>query len=243
MKFDFQQAFSYMKNDKKLAGKLFVGGLFMSVPILLQSLVPHSDSIKAALISYAILCMLMFLSAFPTGFFQKTTNERIHGTPSELPDWINFGKIFVIGLKSIAGCLLYMIPGYIVIFVLGILAALSIYNKNIVLLIIPILLIVPIIALMLFFAPLMQVNFAKDLKILSYVNFSKAFAMLKGNIGSYLLLIAFFAVISLVMLSLSLFFSFKKLMVLNALLPFVSFYFVLVNADLSAQFVKMSKQE
>ena len=252
MELDFEKSLTYISKDPGWVNKLLAGA-----GISLAGFAVFSIPLFAYLFSSsAIIAVLSFLLSFVcsiilyllcTGYYAQTGSRRINFSNSFLPDWAELGKLLKTGLKYNIGLFIFILPVLIgsVIF----LAALAylIAHKGLLhpagflfmTLLGAIVLLLHLLTYV--FCPLMMANFFKDLKILSFVNFKEAFAMLKGNVGNYCILILLYLALS-IMLQIA--FSVLFMTIIGLIfVPVLYFYIYLVSAELTAQFVLCAKEK
>lgn len=249
MKFDFEKSLTYITNDAQWVSKLLIGALLVFgcfaiffIPVLLMLIFHSAIATVCALVVCFIASIVLLLAI--SGYFCITSNLRINDDNALLPEWKDFGKFIVAGLKYFVGYFIYVLPlfffGSIFMFLLVFSTTSS--NSSAFSSVISFLIITLIGAAVLFlyvltmlFMPLMLANFNKNLKILSFVDLKDAFTMLKDNVGNYAVLILLFIAVSLLGQVVC---SILCLTVIGIiLLPVVYFYIYFVLADVIAQFV------
>lgn len=256
MKLDLEKAFTFVFKDNSWANKLIAGAgivismyLIFLIPILVYV---FSSSIVMLVISFFLTFALsMFLSCAISGFVAETANKRINYRNSLLPDWSEFGRLFISGLKYFTGYFLYSVPVIILASIFIVLltfylgqgiGAGSLYNATTffaMVLLGSIFLFLMILYSV--FCPLMMANFYKDLKIVSFIDFKSAFAMLKGNGSNYFVMILIFIAFSLLLQAIC---SFLVVSVVGVILiPLLYFYLYLVVAEVIAQFVIATRED
>ena len=147
--------------------------------------------------------------------------------PLSFPEFSDIGKLFVSGLKLVVGGILLFIPLFVLVFILT-----MIFSKNTALS----MLVTGILELVYtFLSLLMMANFSIDEKILSMVDFKRAFLLLKENqnIGSFILYLVAVYVICIVVTVIC-----AVTLVGLVLLPFVSYIFMVMIDNLLGQFTK-----
>lgn len=194
-----------------------------------------SKSLKAAfcgegwilkLIIGGILLCIPIVNFIVFGYFVKYLKNVVNGNDA-LPDFSDIGKLFVSGLKLVVGGILLFIPLFVLVFILT-----MIFSKNTALS----MLVTGILELVYtFLSLLMMANFSIDEKILSMVDFKRAFLLLKENqnIGSFILYLVAVYVICIVVTVIC-----AVTLVGLVLLPFVSYIFMLMIDNLLGQFTK-----
>ena len=256
MKLDLEKAFLFVFKDPSCVNKLIAGaGITISIylvffmPILVYI---FSSSAKITIFSiFLSFIASLILSCLISGFVAETVNKRINYRHSLLPDWSDFRRLVVSGLKYFIGYFLYSIP--ILILMIVFLILLTFYlgqGNNAETMFVPfgflglvLLGTIFLFAMILYsvFCPLMMANFYKDLKILSFVDFKSAIAMLKGNGTNYFVMILIFIALSFLMQSI---FTILFVTVIGSILiPLIYFYFYLVIAEVVAQFVVIARSE
>ena len=123
------------------------------------------------------------------GYCVKYLKKLINKEDS-LPDYGDLGGLFVSGFKFFVGSIVYMIPFGLLIFILSMLlskAAVTAAILTLVLELVAGILILPMI-----------INFALDEKILSMVDFEKAFCFLKNSVKDFLFLIVYIVLLYIV---------------------------------------------
>lgn len=194
-----------------------------------------SKSLKAAfcgegwilkLIIGGILLCIPIVNFIVFGYFVKYLKNVVNGNDA-LPDFSDIGKLFVSGLKLVVGGILLFIPLFVLVFILT-----MIFSKNTALS----MLVTGILELVYtFLSLLMMANFSIDEKILSMVDFKRAFLLLKENqnIGSFILYLVAVYVICIVVTVIC-----AVTLVGLVLLPFVSYIFMVMIDNLLGQFTK-----
>lgn len=245
MKIDVEKAFTYVKNDPDWVKKYLIGVGLCIFPAMLEIIkifVPDGKNPSPAeikLLAVLLPIILLFvigsvICAFLTGgYLVKTANTRMKNPDSCLPDW-KFGEAFWLGLKAFCASGVYVIG--IVVFVLcAVLLFNAIFQNNILTLIASC--IVFIIALICVGVALSLgwVAYTIDYKFSSYFNFSKMKQLVNKNIPTFLIYVA-------LMMGLSLFAQIASGMLSLTIIgvvaiPFISFYQIIVSADIVAQFV------
>lgn len=250
MKLDLEKAFLFVFKDSSWVNKLIAGAgiiictyLVFIIPIFIYII---SSSVIMTIISVFLSFGVSFvLSCSVSGFIAEVANRRINYRNSILPDWADFGRMFVSGLKYFVGYFLYFIPVLVLMFIflmlltfyLGQLNNFKLVSATLDFNCIVLLGTIFLFSIILYsiFCPLMMANFYKDLKITSFVDFKSAFSMLKGNGTNYFVMILIFIALSFFMQTL---FSILFFTVIGAILtPVFYFYFYLVIAEVVAQFV------
>lgn len=194
-----------------------------------------SKSLKAAfcgegwilkLIIGGILLCIPIVNFIVFGYFVKYLKNVVNGNDA-LPEFSDIGKLFVSGLKLVVGGILLFIPLFVLVFILT-----MIFSKNTALS----MLVTGILELVYtFLSLLMMANFSIDEKILSMVDFKRAFLLLKENqnIGSFILYLVAVYVICIVVTVIC-----AVTLVGLVLLPFVSYIFMVMIDNLLGQFTK-----
>ena len=258
MDMDFEKAFTFISEDSQWKKKLAIGGglSFLSmIALLIPLFLPVifrgwlSLSIEGFLVSLVIgIIIFSVLNLAIFGYFSITAHNRINNQENFLPEWSEFGRLIIAGIKTIIGHVLCFLP---FIFISGILFLIivspAVFHDNP---ISPFLTAIFTIAglfgyfvlyaLLLIFYYLLFGTFLKDMKVLSFLNFKTAISLVKNNIINYLIFWLLVVVISLIVQFVSIILIFTIIGIL--LLPWVMFYSFLVSADVIAQFVKTSKE-
>lgn len=252
MNMDFEKALTYIAKDPGWCNKLLAGsGLLLAsfavfiIPFLVY--IGTLSSIAAGLSFFLCLFASLLLGLVIAGYYVQTANRRINFSNSFLPDWNDFFHLALTGLKYFAGFFLYMLPllvfgGLYLCTIVHHFASKAAMNAPTFLLftLFGALLLMCYILVMIF-APLMMANYFKTLKILSFVDFKEAFAMLKGNVGDYFVMILLFLALSVF---LQMAFSFLVITVIGIIfMPVAYFYTYLVSAEIVAQFVLTAKEK
>lgn len=94
---DFGKAFTYVFEDKNWMMKVLVGGLISLIPI-----------------AGAIIVL---------GYMLTTMKNVADGQPEPLPEWSNFGELFMKGLYAFVGVLVYFLPVIVLSCCMGVLTA------------------------------------------------------------------------------------------------------------------------
>ncbi len=254
MNLDFEKSLTYITKDTQWVNKLLAGsGILLAtfaIFVLPVFVFVFTNSGAASIFSFVLCFVFSFVLSFAlAGYIAETANKRINYQNSILPDWNDFGRFLVTGIKYFAGYFIYILPLVIASMVYFVLLGIvmSGYHLNpsanhaagfILMTLLGALLLLFFIMVMIF-CPLMMCNFFKDLKILSFVNFKEAYSLLKDNIGNYFVLILLFIALSVLV---QFVFSFLAITVVGLILiPVVYFYTYLVMAEITAQFVLSAK--
>lgn len=255
MKLDFEKALTFVAKDpawvnKTLAGtgiSFFIFAIFI-IPLIVAAAFPK---FPMAVIIVLALCFIfsIVMSCALAGYIAETANKRINYNNSILPDWKDFGRHCVTGLKYFIGFMVYCLPVVLVM----LLFLLLYISSSVSLLVEPPInnvlgsLLIFCTGLLLFFVyvvllvlcPLMMANFFKNLKIVSFFDFKDAFRMLKGNVSNYVVLLLLFVALNFIAQFLCMILAITIIGVI--FLPFLYFYLYLVMADITAQFVLTTK--
>lgn len=240
---NLKNAFTFLKEDTKWVKKLLIGGLLMVIPTVANTMIglfkPNSH-ISLALILGMLLMMLfsMIISVFACGYYMKAVKNRMD--EKELPQWGNFGELFVIGLKYLIGYFVYLLPFIVIEIMLSIIYTAASQINTILPVLVGILMFIVALTMM-FYSFAMEINFAKDFKISSFVRFPQAFKLLKNNMKNYFLLILFYIVIVVVFSILAVFLAWSKIEIV--IMPFLTFYVLIVFAGLLGQFSRTKQTE
>lgn len=251
MNLDFEKSLTYISKDPGWVNKLLAGsGILLAtfaVYVIPLFAFLFSDSVVVGAGSF-LLCFIfsLVMTLVIAGYFVQTGNRRINFANSFLPDWTEFGRMLVTGLKYFVGFFIYSLPIAILSLLFGFALAYVFAHHNafhpaafILLTAFGAFLLLFYILVMIF-APLMMANFFRNLKILSFVDFKGAFSMLKNNVGNYCVLILLFIALSVMT---QLLFSVLTVTVIGIIfIPVGYFYAYLVAAELIAQFVIAAKE-
>lgn len=248
MDFNIERAFSFFKNDTDWLKKLMFGNLLALIAMLFFFL-PLIVSLitKTFNLGYFIFAIFCFIAGFIialsiAGYCAQAGHDRIGSNAPILPQWDDFGKYIFLGFKYFIGSVAFYLPvillGCAVSFGIAFLKisahasdinALSfIFNSfyNIIYLV------------FMAFYFLFCANFIKDFDFTSFLNYPKAFKLVKNNWINYLVLILIALAVGIV---------FNIVAVIMALtivgiflIPFVSIYFQIVTYDIIAQYIDMS---
>ncbi len=255
MNLDLEKALVYISRDPAWVNKLLAGsgilfamyGIFI-IPILLYAF--SKSGVLFAISFITSFLISVFLCLIFSGFLAETCNKRINYNNSILPDWKNLGTMLVSGIKYFLGYFLYSVPILLLSFVFLFLITFWIGSpsafdfQEVFIFILMVVLgatFLSFIIAYLVFCPLMMANFYKDLKILSFVNFKKAWSMLRGHAGSYFVVLLIFLAFSFLLQTVV---SILAISIVGIIfIPVVYFYFYLVIIEIVAQFVLETKQE
>lgn len=250
MEMDFEKAFSFITADKYWKKKIAVGGTLslLSVVLFVFPFIFLFAGARDAFLPLLIICFIsnLFLILGLLGYPYIVAYNRINNVDEPLPEWCDFGKLIAAGIKFIIGYLLFSIPLSIAygigtsLFATAALisndsgkAALSVLLFMLIFVIIALTFVYSLISL------LMIANFAKDLKVLSFVNFKAAYCLIKNNWANYLILLLLVVAVNII---LQLGACVLAITVIGLFfVPTLMFYTSLVTADLVAQFA-LSKQ-
>lgn len=163
---DYGKSFTYVFEDEKWIAKFLVGAVIALVPI-----------VNFATYGYMI---------------QLLKNVR-DGEEDPLPDWDDFAKYIVDGLKFMAGFLVYMIP---VILLSIVIMSFSIFAASggpeeaftvAIILVSCLIFVLSILPLLCY--PALFIQFAKDDKIGDMFKFSEMWELFKGDSANYLIVL------------------------------------------------------
>lgn len=250
MDLNFEEAFSFVKQDKDWKMKLAIGGMLSFLCVLLFVLpflfVKALDNFSLVMMFTLCFIVNVFLTLGLIGYPYAVANNRINNRETILPEWSNFTALIATGVKFLVGYCLFSIPlsiAYTVAMVLFMcMALISDEGAKVVFGILVFLIIFAIIALAFIYtlaSYLMMASFSTDLKVLSFINFKKAWELMKDNWINYLILLLLVIAVSIILQFALIILSITIIGIL--LLPLLVFYTGLVNADLIAQFVKTKK--
>ena len=190
MNLDFEKSLTYIAKEPGRVNKLLAGsGILLAtyaVYVIPLFAFLFSDSVVIGAGSF-LLCLIfsLVMTFVIAGYFVQTGNRRINFANSFLPDWIEFGRMFVTGVKYFVGFFIYCLPVAILSLLFGLALAFVFVNHNafhpaaFILLTAFGALLLLLYLLVMIFAPLMMANFFRNLKILSFVDFKGAFSSLK----------------------------------------------------------------
>lgn len=174
---DFGKSFSYVFEDENWISKVLVGVVITLIPI-----------VNFASYGYMI---------------QVLKNVR-DGVERPLPEWDNFGKYFVDGLKSLVGFLVYFIPVFVLSFVMipvGIAAENGAVSDDVVAMVMFLVmcLMFIFIAVPMFLYPALYIQYAKNDSIGDMFNISEIWDLIGKNLGNYVIvLLMIFFVLGLI---------------------------------------------
>lgn len=246
MEMDFEKAFSFITADKDWKKKITVGGTLslLSVVLFILPFIFLFAGAKNAFLPLLIICFIsnLFLMLGLLGYPYIVAYNRINNVDEPLPEWCDFGKLIAAGIKFLIGYFLFSIPLSIAYgLVTSLFAAALISNDSGkaalgVLLFILIFVIIALTFVYTLISLLMIANFAKDLKVLSFVNFKAAYCLIKNNWANYLILLLLVIAVNII---LQLGACVLAITVIGLFfVPALVFYLQLVTAELLAQFVK-----
>ena len=95
---DVGKAFTYMFEDKDWIVKILIGG-----GILLLGLI----------FSWLLFIPLIAASAILVGYMLAALRNTYEGRPTPLPEWQNFGDLFVRGITAMVGLLIWALPAIV----------------------------------------------------------------------------------------------------------------------------------
>ena len=256
MKLDFEKALTFVTKDPAWVNKTFAGtGILLSifaifaVPLIMALLTPKCvvGTVVVFVLCFIVSCVLCCALS---GYVCETANKRINYNNSMLPDWKDFGRHIVTGIKYFLGYFIYFIPVVLVslllLFAIGQFSV-ALYNEpvaynalNSIFVFFIGLLAFCVYVGFVVFCPLMMANFFKDLKIVSFVDFKEAFGLLKGNVSNYIVMLLLFIALSVI--AQFLFYVLLITVVGVILMPFICFWLYLVMAEISSQFIHAAKE-
>lgn len=256
MKMDFEKALTYISKDKSWPKKLLLGAciLFSAfavfiIPFVIGLIAHSAVGMLISVVICSVISMILFLSL--SGYVLVSANNTIRKEDELLPEWSHFGCLILVGMKYFAGYFIYILPVLISGFIFSLIFGLSIMNGHsysalsgsIMFLFLTLFGAVTFFLYILtaIFLPLMMTNFAKDLKILSFIDVKKAFTMLNNNIGNYFVLILLFIAIGVLGQIVCWFLSLTVIGLV--LVPVLYFYLYLVVANIMAQFAVVEEIE
>ncbi len=238
--FDFQRAFKFFTNDSQWATKFITGGFLLLIPVLVSYVRQYlPDDNSKLIVKYlpilipAIIISLIF-SAIVAGYRFKLINNEILYNDLKLPAWGAIIDYFVLAFKAAAGSAAWIVlAGVLVWFVMIPFGAL--YKINALLLLVPIILVSSIIISLLVVLPLLNASYCVDLKFNSFFNMQRLKKLIKGNVLKYFV----YGVILFALSALQQILAFVLGLTVIGILfvPFLTFYFTLVSADITAQFI------
>ncbi len=251
MNLDFEKSLTYIAKDPQWVSKLLIGAFLLlgsmaifAVPVLVMIL---STSILSTVSTFVLCFVVSFLVCMAfAGYFCVTSNSRIHDPEAVLPDWNNFGKYILTGIKYFVGYFLYVLPAMILSFIFGAVFFVAAVNADyssgfgefvgfgFLVLCGAAALFTYILTVV--FLPLMITNFNKELKTLSFVDFKNAWSLVSCNWGNYVVLILLFIALSVLGQIICMLLCMTVVGII--FVPVVYFYIYLVLADLIAQFAK-----
>ena len=91
---NIEKAFTFQFNDAKWVNKFIIGSLM-------------------AVASFFIIPLPILV-----GYLLQLVKNVITQKPVVMPEWKNFGKLFINGFKFIIGSAVYMIPVFLIIFLM-----------------------------------------------------------------------------------------------------------------------------
>lgn len=248
MDINFEQAFSFVKDDPHWGRKIAIGGGLSAIAILVLCIpfmiLPFTTSVPfyvAMLATCSVFAVaIMFALA---GYPFMVIHNRINNQEEILPSWSEFFRIVFAGIKTSIGHFLFILPAlfFSVIILLMFLGAFSLGTSILAMLItflgfVMVFALTGIVTLYSLFYPLMSGVFSENMNVFSYVNFKRGWELLKGNWLNYLILM-------LLLIAVGVIFHFAAMLLVLTiagviLIPWICFYASLVCADLVAQFVK-----
>src|SRR5574344_1070797 len=251
---DFESALTSIAKDEQWSNKLLAGGgiIFCMIFTVILPLIIFllSDSIICGMIAAVLSLLAFFLLTFLfLGYVCKYANEKITNADAKLPNWIGFGKLIVIGFKYIVGILIYTLPLNIVglAFLSILIFSLSSRSHDFLhpawffFMVFLGAIVLSLYILTMLFMPLMQCNFLKSFKIVSFIDFKSAFNMLKNNINNYFILILLLIALSVLY---QIVFGILSFTIVGLIfVPMFILYLYLVIAELYVQFIVAVKTE
>lgn len=253
MNMNFENAFTFIKQDENWKKKLAIGGVLSlaAVVILFIPLLATLFGCKN-LGLFLLLCLGCFVLDFLIyisimGYTYIVVHNRINDKEEILPDWCNFGRNFFVGIKSLIGNGLFLLPifiaGAMLLLSLMILSLLPPSGWSLLMACIFVMTIFILSLLGSFYmlaSYLMMTQFSTDLRIVSFIDFKNAYSLLKGNWVNYLILLLLLMTVSIIMQIAGMVLICTIVGIL--LIPALCFYLSIVCADLLAQFAKLSKK-
>ncbi len=164
---DYGKSFTYIFEDEKWVSKFLVGVLITLVPI-----------VNFATYGYMI---------------QLLKNVR-DGEEYPMPEWDEFGKFFVDGLKFLAGFLVYMIPVFLLSFVIMVFAiAMDATGSSgdafgVAMMLVSCLTMLFVFLPMLLY-PALYIQYAKDDQISDMFKFSEMWDLIKADSANYIIVL------------------------------------------------------
>ncbi len=238
--FDFQRAFKFFKNDSDWGPKFVTGSFLLLIPTLLsyiQQYLPTENSklmMKYMPILLPAIVISLLLSALIAGYRVKLINREIIQNDLSLPSWGTFAEYFFLAVKAALGTAIWLIAGAIVCFLVFLPFGAS-FGSNPVLIIIPILLISAVVIGLLVILPLLHASYCIDLKFSAFFNMQRLKKLICGNVLKYFIYGVILFALSALQQILAFLFGITVIGIL--IVPFLVFYFLLVNADITAQFI------
>jgi len=179
---DVGRSFTYMFEDKDWIAKLAIGGVILLTGTILFWLVIPIIAAYAVVLGYSLVAL----------------RNVYDGSPTPLPEWNNFGDLFVKGITAIVGVLIWSIPVLILLcciflttFAIGGTArgdngsAAATFGGLVVTCLTCLTVIVGIIISVVTYAPL--TNFALTNQISTFWDFSGNWRFIQQNAGNYVI--------------------------------------------------------
>lgn len=255
MKYNIEESFTFVKNDKNWGKKLIKGavigivaGLFFFLPPIAALI---SRIFNPAVMVEIIICWIIagILCLGLSGYCIKACHERIFYRDALLPEWNDFGGLVFIGFKSVLGSFMLYLP----IIAIGMVAGMydgfgssadklaenyagTMGISSIVNIIYNVLYFV---FTLFYFA--FNANFLKDFNIFSYLNYAAVYRRINDNFVQYAILVA---------LILALGFVFNTVVFILCIsiaglfvVPLAVLYMQLITLDLTAQFIRITENK
>jgi hypothetical protein len=202
---DYGKSFSYIFEDKNWVTKFLIGVVVGLVPI----------------VQFATF-----------GYILEIVKNVRDGREQPLPEWDDFGDLFINGLKFVLGTLVYLLPLFIVAFMsipFSIMAgedpgALFGLGMTALACLIILLTLIPLVL-----TPVLMVQYAKDNKIGDMFKFSEMWDMITADLGAYLIIVLFLGLVIFIVGGIGLVACFIGVI-------FTSWYAYLVAGHITGQF-------
>lgn len=249
MKYDLEKTFCFVKNDDEWVKKLLIGAglIVLTIALFITPLI-FIIALKPLRESFAIFLFCWLVGSIVglgiTGFGYQAAHDYLKNPETKMPEWGNFKSLVFVGFKAFLGSILFYLP---VIFVAIIAGSLEIASKgktassSIVLASIIVNIFYQVLNMfyMLIFL-VFNANFIKEFNMFDFVNYVKAYKLLKGNVMNYVVLV-------LIVFALAMLFNIGAILLCLTiigiiLIPVGAIYIQIISSVLIARFVQITQE-
>lgn len=107
---DIGKSFTYVFEDPNWIKKVLIGGAILFVGLIF---------------SWLVGIPMLIAGAFVLGYSLNVTKNVADGSPTPLPEWTDFGALFMKGLYGIIGVIIYFLPAIVLGCCIGVFAGVA----------------------------------------------------------------------------------------------------------------------